>query len=320
MLKLNDLVPTNLAEEKERFYAQNCDYNPQFSYQKRIKRHQLLMHGKPRWRYLRLAKKILKQAKKQELFIREKQLSFPQQEELALAVKNYLRAYDLQDKYQVKFDHNFISRFAVNFKDNQIKIRLPITLPKKEINSILNHEIGTHVLRQENYLQQPWYRKKRRYGFAPHIKTEEGLAVLNTLISKANKLAAIPALTYVATKLGLKKDFKSVYAFFYEHFLDHDRAWTYTFKNKRGLRDTGYPSCFTKSVNYFEGFVDVLKYLRRHDYNPTDLYYGKLAIEDIAKAKKIKPGFKPMLPKFYTDNPQLYETMIRQVARVNHVY
>ena len=86
------------------------------------------------------------------------------------------------------------------------------------------------------------------------------------------------------------------------------------------MRDTGRPAAFTKSVNYFEGFVDVLKYLRRHDFDPTDLYYGKLAIQDVAKAKKIKPHFKPLLPKFYTDDPAQYKKLIREVAKVNHIY
>jgi hypothetical protein len=36
MIKLKDLVPTNLASEKEKFFAKQGNYNPQFQYQKQI--------------------------------------------------------------------------------------------------------------------------------------------------------------------------------------------------------------------------------------------------------------------------------------------
>lgn len=320
MIKLNDLIPTNLAEEKEKFFAQNCDYNPQFTYQKRIRRHELLVHGKPKWRYLRLAKKILKQAKKKQVFLKENNQIVASKEQLKDAIKTYLSDYKLEDKYQIKFSQDFIPRFAVNFTNNEIKVRLPISLPSNEIVSVLDHEIGTHVLRQENYLKQSWYRKKKRYGFAPHLKTEEGLAVIHTLLRKDNKLAYVPAMTYLAVKLGLKKDFKTVYAFFFDLLQDSEKAWSYAFKNKRGLRDTGYPASFTKSVNYFEGLVDVLKYLRRHQFDPSNLYYGKIAIKDIDHAKAINPDYKLILPKFYTDNPGEYKRQIKEIAQQNFIY
>lgn len=322
MIKLKDLVPLNLAEEKAKFFAAAENYNPQFVYAKNIPSSALIKHGRPKWRYLRLAKKIVKAAVKSNFLVKPEIELGPilTQAELANMVKNYLLDYQLADRYQVVFDENFVSRFAVNFLDNNIKVRLPINIDQAELQSVLDHEIGTHVLRQENYLQQPWYKKRKRYGLQSHLATEEGLAGIHFLLSKKDKLDYATALKYLAIDLANKKDFKTVYAFFKHHFQNSDRAWTYTLKIKRGLRDTSRKGGSNSGIVYFEGFVEVLKYLRRHQFNPTLLYYGKVAWQDLEKVQALKPDFQALLPKFYTDDPKQYGAEIRAIAKRNFIY
>ena len=68
MIKLKDLVPVNLASEKEKFFAKQANYNPQFQYQKPIDSSSLNYYGKTNCCYAHLAKKIIKQAQKENLF------------------------------------------------------------------------------------------------------------------------------------------------------------------------------------------------------------------------------------------------------------
>lgn len=321
MIKLKDLLPTNLQTEKEKFFAKGGDYNPQFQYQKKIPLSGLAYYGKARWKYSRLAKKIVNQAQKEQLFLKDQKLnSNLDQKNTQKAIINYLNDYSLADKYQVVFNERFTSRFAVNFRENIIKIRLPINFSEKSLANTLNHELGTHVLRQENYLKQPWYHHKKYFGFTNHLRTEEGLAVIHQYLNNEQQLVYKTALSYLGCQLASRADFKTVYQFFYQYLENSQKAWSQALKNKRGLEDTGLAGGFGKSLVYLEGFAQVLQYLRRHHYDPSLLYYGKLAIKDIKKAQKMNPQYQLILPKFYTDNPVAYQKKVANIGKRNFIF
>ncbi len=321
MIKLKDLLPTNLSTEKEKFFAQGGNYNPQFQYQNSITESGLDYYGRARWKYLHLAKKIVNQAQKEQLFLKDQSLnSNLDQENTQKLITNYLNDYALANKYQVVFNEHLTSRFAVNFKENFIKIRLPINFSKKSLDNILNHELGTHVLRQENYLQQPWYHRKKEFGFANHLRTEEGLAVIHQHLNSDQQLLYQTALSYLGCHLASRADFKTVYQFFYHYFKNPQKAWSQALKSKRGLKDTSLAGGFTKSLVYLEGVVQVSQYLHRHHYDPSLLYYGKLAIQDLQKAQKMNPHYQLILPKFYKDNPSAYQEKVATIAKRNFIF
>lgn len=321
MIKLKDLVPTNLASEKEKFFAKQANYNPQFQYQKPIDISSLNYYGKTNYCYAHLAKKIIKQAQKEKLFGQEQSqnniLSEQEAKNIAIA---YLDDYALSDKYQIVFSKNFTSRFAVNFLENSIKIRLPINFNQKRLINTLDHEVGTHVLRQENYLLQPWYKRKKAYSFRNHLLTEEGLAVIHQYLNKDQQLVYQPALSYLGVQLASKADYKTVYQFYYQYHQNPQRAWSEALKNKRGLTNTSLPGGFSKGLVYLTGFAQVLKYLRRQHYDPSPLYYGKLAYQDVKKAQKINPNYQALLPRFYTEDPQAYREKIQTLAKRNFIF
>ncbi len=319
MPRLNHLVPTNLADEKAKFFAANFQYNPQFTYERITTRAELSKYGRPNWWHLFLAKRILKKHLKEKDLrkqIKEGKI-FLNHQQIDHLIKERLDFYHLGHKYQIVYSENFISRIAVNNEENLIKVRLPIAIDRFEIEAILNHEIDTHVLRQFNYENQIWFGKKRKYGFKSYLRTEEGLAATHELITSDHKLAYKSAANYIAVDLALKKDFKTVFEFFYKIWQDPERAWTWTLKKKRGLWDTGKRGAFTKDLVYFEGFIEVLKYLQKSKYNPSELYYGKIDLHDIAKAKKIGINTQIILPKVFTDDKAAYKRAIIQIAKNN---
>ncbi len=319
MLKLNDLVPLNLEEEKAKFFASNFTYNPQFTYATKIDQQELLKYGKPKFWYLFLAKKILHKYKKNQAILKKNdaEREFLSHSEIKTALEEHLDHYDLKDVYRIDFSTDFVSRISVKNESKIIKVKLPVLIEKKELEATLAHEIDTHVLRQLNYEQQIWYKKKKRYGLRSHLRTEEGLAVINEMIASDQQLAYKTALNYLAIDLALKKDFASVFDFFYKFTGDAERSWLWAMKKKRGLSDTSRKGAFTKDVVYFEGFVEALNYLRKNNYYPSKLYYGKIDLRDIAKTESIGVKQPIVLPQVFTNDPDRYKKSIHQMALEN---
>jgi len=319
MPKLNDLVPTNLESEKEKFFASGFRYNPQFIYQKNISEKELIRYGKPKLWYLFLAKRILRKYLKQNDLASQKinNKIFLDQDGVEDLIEERLGNYGLVSRYKIIFSKDFISRIAVNNNNEVIKVRLPIMIDKNEIEAILNHEIDTHIIRQLNYERQPWFKKKKSNAFKPYLRTEEGLAAVNELIVSESKLAYKSAANYLAVDLALKKDFVTVFNFFYKIWQDSERAWTWTLKKKRGIRDTNKKGAFTKDLVYFEGFMQVLRYLKKNDCNPTELYYGKINYKDVKKAKKNCSQEELILPKFFTKDKEAYKQAVTEIIKNN---
>lgn len=316
-LKLQDFVPENLAAEKEKFFTRQTHYDPQFTYKQVVTKQDLYRYGKPSWSYLYLAKRILQDSKKQGILIYDDSAPSLTEEELRALITDYLNRYQLASQFQLSFSPVHISRMAINFAPPTIKIRLPIMLSRREIIPTLNHEIGTHILRQINYQQQPWYKKKKKYGLHNHLKTEEGLANLHSLLTEPFELAAKAALNYTATAYALRHSFQQTFQFINSYLQNPERSFIWTFKKKRGLTDTSRPGTFSKDMLYFSGFIDVLRYLRKNHYDPALLYFGKVALEDLPQVKRLNPDYRPLLPHFFTDSPELYKARVAEIAKAN---
>lgn len=320
MLKLNDLTPINLASEKEKFFASNFKYNPQFIYEREISKEELLKYGKPKIWYLILAKIILNKYKKFRNNSSAKE-SVAQEiltnKEIQEFFIKHLSQYGLEHDYKIVFSKGFVSRVAVNLKNKEIKILETIKISKEEIEAILAHEIDTHLLRQYNYEQQVWFRQKNKFGFKEHLRTEEGLAVINEMISKNQVLAYKAAANYLAIDLAIKKDFVTVFNFFYELWQDSERAWIWTLKKKRGITDTSQKGAYTKDLVYFEGLMEVLRYLKKNNFDPSELYYGKINLKDTKKAKKLSLKHNLVLPKFFVQNQEAYKKAVLEIIKNN---
>ena len=322
MVKLKDLVPLNLSSEKEKFFASLFKYNPQFIYEKKIDQQELTRYGKPNLWYLFLAKRIIKKYQQIQSELDNQSIvsnQFLTQDEVKEFFTKRLAQYGLEKDYQVIFSKNFISRVAINLKNKEVKILLPIKISAQEIEAILAHEIDTHVLRQYNYEQQIWFGKKKKYGFKEHLRTEEGLAIINEMISRQQPLAYKAAINYLALNLALKKDFVSVFEFFYKIWQDPERSWTWTLKKKRGLTDTKQKGAYTKDIVYFEGLIKVLKYLRKNNYDPRPLYCGKIDVDDLNKAINLQNNQAIKLPVFLQNNFEDYQNKLK-VLCANHIY
>jgi hypothetical protein len=315
---LKTITPSNLREEKEKFLTDHS-YNPQFIYSEPFDQDRLAQYGTPQAEYAQLAEKILKQSfaqySEQEL---EESGGVPlTQGEVEHKIHTFLKMHGLEQRYELSWSGTYISRTSIS--TDTINLRLPVEFRQESLLGMLYHEIGTHALRQINYEQQPWYKKKKKHGFSEYLYTEEGLAALHGLLPHTVKLAYKQARLYLGVAYAQQHSFSETWAFFHPYITDLDKRWTIIARLKRGLTDTSQPGGYTKDLAYFKGLVDTWRWLAQNDFNCTQLYYGKIATDDIPKALEQNPGFKPLLPSFFTTDQKKYTDEMREVGSKNYL-
>jgi hypothetical protein len=279
---------------------------------------ELTKYGLPSINYSSLAQQII-DATLHELTQEEIQTERGQlltQEKVTKAIYDFLAAHHLENDFSLLWSADFVSRASLT-DDNVIKLRLPCAVYEEDLTGLLYHEIGTHALRRINYQQQPWYLQKRKFGFAPYLKTEEGLAVLHGILPKKNRYVYLTAINYLADQLARSSSFLEVWHFVRRYITDQELAFSMTFKKKRGLTDTNRPGGFSKDFVYFEGLVEVTRFLIKNQFPIKELYFGKISWQDIKRAVELSPDFEPVLPIFYTQNPQEYQRQVHLIAETN---
>ncbi|MFZ5437508.1 MAG: tyrosine/phenylalanine carboxypeptidase domain-containing protein [Patescibacteria group bacterium] len=311
-----DLKPLNFLEEKNKFLAEP-NFNPQFIYSRIFSPKELTTHGLPNHQYINLAEKILEKTfhefTNHELTQFKGQLL--SQETVTNQITEFLKKHQIENKYKIVWAEDFVSRTAINA--DTIKLRLPCSVYEDDLAGLIYHELGTHALRRVNYEQQPWFKKKKKCGFTDYLKTEEGLAVLHALYPRKQPLAYMAAINFLAVIKAQEESFLEVWQFINHYLEDDEKSFNIAFKKKRGLVDTSQPGGFTKDYVYFEGFVETVRFLLENDLPIKELYFGKLAYQDIDKAVTMNKNFKPLLPAFYTINPNEYKNKVIAIAKTN---
>lgn len=317
MSLIKNVTPTNYLEEKEKFFR-DPRYNPQFIYPDLNPADELNAFGHPKNEYLEKAKLIVEKAyfgrNEQDILMSEGRLL--SQAEVTEKFSSFLRLHDLDRRYQIIWSSSFVSRASINA--DTIKLKTSAEFRKEGVIGLLYHEIGTHALRRINYEQQPWFKKKQKYGYKDYLRTEEGLAVLHFLLPHSFKSAVSSALRYMAIAYAQQHSFAETWAYLEPYMHNLETRWMVTFRQKRGISDTSLPGGFTKDLVYFEGAIETARWLDANEYNLGPLYFGKLAAEDAQKALNDNPHFKPLLPSFYRIDPNKYAQSIKEIAQYNN--
>ncbi|MBU0974488.1 flavohemoglobin expression-modulating QEGLA motif protein [Patescibacteria group bacterium] len=316
MSLITDLIPTNLNEEKEKFFNDNT-YNPQFIFEKEISQQKLSEHGLPNEQYSELSKHILEKTyfgrNEDDLFMMEGPLV--SQSYVDKAIKTFLHMHQLHKKFNVTWSSSFVSRASIN--NETLKLRLPVDFRKEGLIGTMYHEIGTHALRNINYKQQPWFKRKKKFRFSNYLNTEEGLASLHSLIPHTYKSAFISAIRHFAVSYAQKSSFAETWKMLGKYIQDPQRRWMVTLRQKRGLTDTSKPGGFTKDLVYFEGMVETWNWLKDHNFDITNLYFGKMAKEDADLSAELNPNFTPKLPSFFTLDRKKYANDMNKIGEFN---
>jgi hypothetical protein len=313
---LDDITPLNYLEEKAKFLA-DASYNPQFIYRDSFDPATMETNGLPQKDLVDLAQAIVDKTyfgrNEVDLLLNEgPKISTA---EVTKKFETFLSMHGLEKRFEIIWSTSFVAR-ATCTKD-AIKLRSSADFHKQELLGLIYHEVGTHALRTVNYEQQPWYRKKKAYGFQSHLMTEEGLAVLNSLVPRNIKSVHNAAIRYLGVEYAQHHSLAEVWRFLGTYIQDPETRWMVAFRLKRGLTDTAQPGGSTKDLVYFAGCLQVWHWLKAHDFDITPLYFGKIAIENISEALALNPDFQPLLPSFFTLDRAEYSAAMQAIGTWN---
>lgn len=332
------LRPTNLAEEKKKFF-ENPKYNPQFRYRKlKFDANDLLSDLDTIYIDANLPGADIFIDKKKEIkrkleflasrgaqdFTEKSQALYaiPDKALLALAedeaekfvvensaVEN-ISSTDLVQIFQKKFtelgiqewsskESDIISDCLAQKKKQQILVRQGARFSAEHAEKLILHELMTHALTNINGEKQIY--NILRMGTANFLETQEGLAIYNqTHFANPPREdgASKSALIYTVICYALNKSFAQTFAFLKKKDLPDNLAWQLTLRAKRGLGDTAKPGAFTKDLLYFQGYRQVSEFITNGG-NLSRLYIGKFDLRYLEIIEKL-PGILPptILPPF----------------------
>jgi hypothetical protein len=331
------LNPINTQEEYETFLAHNGAYNPQFKYNTvdvsdeiqalkqldiptntalgelfSLIRDDLLEEAKALQQLgtdTFLVSKAYGELSNEELAsiyqllaeLYEEQQLAPDEETVSATafgkrIEEKLQQYSL-DGWTITYSPHALSRASISKDTKIITIKEDERFTEKDIQKLLIHEIETHVLRWQNGVMQPY--SIFSVGTHQYLATEEGLAWYNeTSQSVANEYALRGfAIMALASHLAKTKSFADIYKSIQPHVQDDEKAYRIVTRVKRGLGDTSKPGGYLKDHTYYQGAKQIESFVANGG-NITDLYAGKITIEDIQLLSEniIKPA--QILPEF----------------------
>lgn len=313
------LTPINVDQEKRKFLF-DPEYNPQFEYEDEIDEETLTIYGEVNEDLLSTAKYILNKVQKQwpdsEEYFAQTEGSLLSQAEVEQSIRSYLSRHKLENIVSVNYSSKVLSRTSVT--GNVLNIRIPVQYRAQGILGMLEHEIGVHVMRRLNDEKQPWRGHRGKYHLEPYLATEEGLAVLHSNVIREDKHVWAAALSYYGVYMAQRMSFAQLFKELRQHVTDTERLWSVCLRCKRGLKDTSMPGGYTKNQLYLQGAVNVVRWLKKHDFDARALYMGKVALEDIdqLQSQSELPPEDYIVPQLIL-NKEWYREQILKIAADN---
>jgi len=203
-----------------------------------------------------------------------------------------LSRYGLHN-WEVLVKEEMVSDCAVGEK--KIFIRLGAEFSKQHVDSLIAHEIETHVLTAENGAAQPYDIFRR--GFANYLDTQEGLAIFNQMrmLSANHEKRFLHARQVLGVAFALDHSFAET-----RRYLEHSlcftsgKALSKAIDLKRGFTRTVEPGCFTRAITYFRGYRAIEQFVQDGG-DQRRLYVGKIALEDLPLIEQIEGIREPLI-------------------------
>lgn len=168
---------------------------------------------------------------------------------------------------------------------------------QSQVEPLLHHEVGTHLLTYFNGRAQPL--RQLYAGLAGYEGLQEGLATLAEHVSGGltrRRLRTLAARVLAARAMVDRATFQETFDLLHrQHGIAATTAFQVTLRVFRG-------GGLTKDVSYLRGLRDVLQYLALgHDLEP--LYVGKIALEHVPYVQELRRRhiIQPplLLPRFW---------------------
>ena len=195
---------------------------------------------------------------------------------------------------------SWVSRFLMKW--DSLVFRDGASVWKKEIRSVIAHEIEGHYLRKFNW-------RNMKYSIFSHwtawyLKIDEGIAIYNQnrfLWPNDKKYYSIFE-RYFFVNYALKNSYKNLVSEMINYYnWDLDKVFTYILRLKRWFKNISEDWCFMKDVVYVNGFLEVSDYVNS-SWDLKELYIWKISIKDLEMLKDsyfIKLNFRDLKTPFF---------------------
>lgn len=226
----------------------------------------LRYYGEPSKQDIKNAQFLLHASYQEENNIDEKK--YKPTEVLAL-FKNAAEKYGLSCK--VKLSSNIVAKAMVGNAKKTLYLNKNISLTKFEIDSLVHHELGVHMVTTLNACMQPL--QVFKLGLPGNTYTQEGLAIFSEYLSgnlNLERLKQLALRVIVVNMMVEGASFSSAFHYLIDEFsLSTDSAFTLCLRAYRG-------GGFTKDYLYLSGFRDIAAMHKEHDITP--LLIGKTGV------------------------------------------
>eukprot|EP00746_Dinoflagellata_sp_MGD_P090625 gnl/MRDRNA2_/MRDRNA2_35805_c0_seq1.p1 gnl/MRDRNA2_/MRDRNA2_35805_c0~~gnl/MRDRNA2_/MRDRNA2_35805_c0_seq1.p1 ORF type:complete len:627 (+),score=76.65 gnl/MRDRNA2_/MRDRNA2_35805_c0_seq1:116-1996(+) len=317
--------PCNLSFAMESFFASGESVAPEFRYKGKSKDFE--KHSSVNFSFyddaVHIIEKVIQEYGSPAEFAKHAYGSeMCSAEEFRDAAVAYLHRLGIENKAEVRVTSMPLAMASVSSAGKDSKHIVSITnspVPRKMITNILDHEIGTHLLRMMNEEQQVWYHCRKKHGLRGHWSTEEGLAMLNSLLSMDIKYLWSAALRYWTVCQASCLGFVELYHKLKPYVVDHKRCFRCCVRAKRGLRDTSLPGAFNSDQMYFLGAMRILRSIDHIDFRL--LYCGSIAIEDLPRICFMARRQLVRLPLFLRGDEDLswYRRQLHAIRKANGI-
>ncbi|MFA6917312.1 MAG: tyrosine/phenylalanine carboxypeptidase domain-containing protein [Candidatus Gracilibacteria bacterium] len=253
------------------------------------------LFGKPRKEDLEICEKNLMETSKKTIQ-QDKNDEIYSAEEAKTIFETIFENYKLKN-WKVKIKEDMVTD-CVAGKNNRLFVKAKARFSKQRINSLITHEIETHIITAENGKKQAYEIFNK--GFADYLIIQEGLAMYN--VEKQQNMPFKNNYRVMANIIAINTAFTHSFVETFETILEHglsmEQAYRAALKAKRGFADTGKPGAFTKDYVYFNGYNLIKKFVEDGG-DIKDLYVGKITIEALEQVKKM-PNIRKdiLLPKW----------------------
>ncbi|XP_013396550.1 uncharacterized protein KIAA0895-like [Lingula anatina] len=340
-LKKTVLTPLNLAEQKERFLKYGI--TPQFDFRASVtelEKFTANKKGEIHFDLLPEAKKILEIVRMKYgdggAFLEESFGPPIDAEEATVMLKEYIQENNVDGSLRILWSKTLPCSARLSWQGPNLKLNKPecikytmwvkdstenTLLRKQGINCLADHEIGTHFLRMVNECLQPWFADRKHFGIRSHksvelLKTEEGLANINTVFNAKIKYLWVSAFSYYTACMSVEMTFCELFEHLEGYIINPEMRWKHVMRVKRGLENPNALGGYGKDQCYFEGAVEILRNIENIDFHL--LYCGKICLDELPRVKRLARMNCMKIPKFLQDVVK-YKKILKHIAKINEI-
>ncbi|KAM4611190.1 microtubule-associated tyrosine carboxypeptidase 1 [Discoglossus pictus] len=310
------LRPTNVDQEREKFFQSNYTNNPEFVYQEPMPTAVLEKYSQASDQFIvqavRILNAVLQKYGDYESFESATGGNLLTKCQIWASCRRYMQKEGCAGEVVVQLSEDLLSQAVMTVENSRPTLTINLLGARQHwLEGMLRHEIGTHYLRGVNDSHQPWHRSegRKQFGLKPANPTEEGLASLHSVLFRKNPYLWRAALLYYTVSRAASSSFSELFHDLHQFVRDPAVRWEYCVRAKRGQQDTSQPGCFSKDQVYLDGILRILRHRKTIDFRLlTSL--GKVSYEDVDGLRQFAELQNTRIPHFMQDLDKYHHQLV----------